>query len=130
MPAAPFAFQLKNKTLQVFKNEDYTVRLAINGTTLPEAVYLVSNGRRFKMTSADTRNYGYTFSKIQKPFDFNFEAAGFYSERYDIQLIARPNLKLFNARLNYPAYLNRPAEKLNNIGNLLVPKSTQVQLEI
>ena len=129
VPAAPFAFQLKNKTLQVFKNEDYTVRLAINGATLPESVYLVSNGRRFKMTATDARNYEYTFSKIQKPFGFNFEAAGFYSENYDVQLIARPNLKLFNARLNYPAYLNRPAEKLNNIGNLLVPEGTQIQWE-
>jgi hypothetical protein len=129
VPTAPFAFQLKNKTLQVFKNEDYTVRLGINGSTLPEAVYLVSNGRRFKMTATDARTYEYTFSKIQKAFDFNFEAAGFYSEAYNVQLIARPNLKLFNARLNYPAYLNRPAEKLNNIGNLLVPEGTQIGWE-
>jgi hypothetical protein len=129
VPAAPFSFQLKNKTLQVFKNEDYTVRLALQGNALPESVYLISNGRRYKMTAGDNRNYEYTFSKIQKPFDFNFEAAGFYSENYEVQLITRPNLKLFNARLNYPEYLKRPTEKLNNVGNLLVPEGTQIQWE-
>ncbi len=129
VPVAPFSFVIKNKTLQVFKNEDFTVQLGLEGNTLPEGVYLVSNGRKFKMTSTNGRNYEYTFSKVQKPFDFYFEGSGYNSDPYRVQLISRPNLKLFNANLNYPDYLNRPTEKQENVGNLLVPEGTVIEWE-
>jgi hypothetical protein len=129
VPEAPFSFELKNNNLKVFKNEDLTVILHLSGNSLPETVYLNANGRKQKMTMADARNFSFTFNKIQKPFEFQFEAAGFESNTYDVSLIPRPSLEVFTAHLNYPAYLKRPDETLNNVGNLLVPEGTTIRWE-
>ncbi len=129
LPEAPFLFELKNNNLKVFKNEDLTINLHLSGNSLPEAVYLYANGRKQKMSLTDARNFSFTFNKIQKPFDFHFEAAGFQSTAYAVNLIPRPSLEIFSARLNYPAYLKRTDEVLNNVGNLLVPEGTQIRWE-
>jgi hypothetical protein len=38
-PEAPFQFQLLNKNLNAFLNEDYVVKIKVVGTSLPESVY-------------------------------------------------------------------------------------------
>ncbi len=129
VPEAPFQFELQNRNLKVFKNEDLTVSLHITGNSLPETVYLYANGRKQKMNTEDARNFTFTFNKIQKSFDFHFEAAGFDSKNYDVSLIPRPSLEVFTARLTYPGYLKRSPEILNNVGNLLVPEGTTIRWE-
>jgi hypothetical protein len=124
---APFTFQLKNEKLQAFKNEDFTLSLSLMGNTIPESVYLLINGRKLRMETTDKKNYSYTFSKVQKGFDFTFEAAGFKSGQYEVELVQRPNLTFFEVSLNYPDYLNRPDETIKNVGNLTVPEGTVIQ---
>ena len=127
---APFSFHLANKNLKAFKNEDFTVDLDLKGRTMPEDVYLVSGGRRYKMEKRGKNTFGkfaYTFKKIQKATDFKFESAGFTSLNHSITLMERPTLLSFSAQLNYPAYLNKASENWDNIGNLVVPEGTQIQ---
>ncbi len=121
---APFSFLLQNKDLKAFRNEDFTVSLALQGNTIPESVYLVHNDRKLKMESADQKNYTYTFRKVQKEFEFKFEAAGFKSENFEVEIVNRPTLVAFEVTANYPAYLNKPNEQFNNVGNLTVPEGT------
>ncbi|MEO1652648.1 MAG: DUF4175 family protein, partial [Bacteroidota bacterium] len=124
---APFNFLLENEDLKAFKNEDFQVSLHLEGRALPAEVYLVAGERRYKMIKADADQFTYNFSKIQKPTRFYFEAAGFFSAAHNIELIERPSLLSFDAYLNYPAYLGKPDEKWDNIGNLVVPEGTQIQ---
>ncbi len=126
---APFTFELKNKKLQAFKNEDYEVSLKLKGRAIPQEVYLVSGGRRYKMLKKedDPTQFAYNFPKLQKPVNFYFDAAGFSSSAYEIELIERPTLLSFNAYLDYPAYLGKPDETWDNIGNLVVPEGTRIQ---
>ena len=123
---APFSFELKNTELKAFRNEDFTLNLVIAGNALPEAVYVVQNKAKFKLDAVDGRNFTYTFKNIQRPVDFRFEAAGYESADYKIQVAERPNLLSFDVTLNYPAYLGKPAEQLSNVGNLTVPEGTTV----
>ncbi|MCU0444826.1 MAG: ATPase [Microscillaceae bacterium] len=123
---APFQFILANKKLQAFKNEDFSVNLKLDGRAVPSEVFLINGGRKYKMSKDEKGVYSYLFPKLQKNTDFTFEAAGFNSKDYTIQLIERPSLLSFNAALNYPAYLGKPAEKWNNIGNLVVPEGTRI----
>jgi hypothetical protein len=123
---APFTFFLDNKKLQAFKNEDFTVNLTLQGNTIPESVYLMHNDRKLKMETVDKRHYTYTFSKVQQNFDFKFEAAGFKSAEYEIEIINRPSLAFFDVNLKYPNYLNKPSESMKNVGNLTVPEGTAI----
>jgi hypothetical protein len=124
---APFSFVLQNQSLRAFKNEDFTVSLSLIGSAVPESVYLIYNERKFKMETNDQKHYAYTFRKVQKDFDFNFEAAGFASGQFEVELVNRPVLSNFEVILNYPAYLNKPNESLQDVGNLSVPEGTVVE---
>ncbi|GAB4396274.1 MAG: ATPase [Microscillaceae bacterium] len=124
---APFQFELKNEKLQAFKNEDFTVQLRVAGRAIPSEVYLVSGGRRYKMTAGVLGEFSYLFPKLQKPVSFRFEAAGFGSDSYQIALVERPSLLSFSANLVYPAYLGKANERWENIGNLVVPEGTRIQ---
>jgi hypothetical protein len=123
---APFRFELQNKQLKAFKGEDLKVSLTIKGEALPKDVYLVTSEGKIKMQQ-DATGYHYTFQKIQKAEKFNFEAAGFNSNTYEVELLERPSLLSFSANLIYPAYLGKTPESLKNIGNLVVPEGTQVE---
>jgi hypothetical protein len=130
IPEAPFAFILENSDLQAFKNEDFKVNLHIEGDALPENVYLFSNGRKIKMVKSGEQNYEYTFAKIQANTLFNFEAAGFSSTDYSLKVVSRPDIKNFLISLDYPSYLKKKNEKLNNTGNLEIPEGTKVKWQI
>lgn len=125
---APFQFEIVNPNLQAIKNEDYTLKLNLLGNSLPEDVYLVTNGRKYKMNvSDDNRAFDYTFSKIQEETDFHFIAGGFNSSSHKIKLVSRPNLLSFNVSLKYPAYLGKRSEDFDNVGNLVVPEGTVIR---
>lgn len=129
-PEAPFVFQLQNEDLLAFFNEDFTVSLFLDGETIPDAVYLVSNGQRWKMESVDNAQFVYTFDNLQNAIDFQFEAAGFFSSTHSIQLINRPELTQLKVTFNYPAYLKLKQQELLNAGNLQIPEGTKVTWRI
>ncbi len=123
---APFKFQIMNKDLIAVKNEDFTIKLSLIGNTIPESVYLVAHDRKYKMQSTDSKNYTFTFSKVQEAVDFYFTASGFQSNSFELEIVNKPNLLSFDVELSYPDYLNKPSENFENVGNLLIPEGTQV----
>jgi hypothetical protein len=124
---APFSFILENKSLKAFRNDDFTLKLTLKGEALPTAVYLVQNGSKFKLTRDGNQNFSYLFKNLQRDVAFSFEAAGFVSEEYYIKVAERPSLLSFDVNLHYPAYLKKPSEGLNNVGNLSVPEGTTIE---
>ena len=128
-PEAPFTFNLQNTSLVAFKNEDFPVKLAIEGSSIPEKVYINASGRRFRMTPDENGLYSHTFQNVQRDTPFYIEASGFSTNPYEINVVDRPNLKNFSVYLDYPDYLNRKDERLNNAGNLQVPEGTSVSWE-
>ena len=127
---APFTFEVENKSLKTYRNEDFTLNLHIKGDVLPEEVYLTYNDRRYKMEpdlESKGRKYSYTFNKLQENIDFNFLASGYKSEAYEISILNRPQLLSFDVIATYPSYLGMKPEKLENVGNLMIPEGTQLR---
>lgn len=130
VPKAPFTFNLGNNDLLAFKNEDYTLSIKLKGTAIPETAYLLNNDRKMKMTKKEAGLFTYTFPKIQNDKNIRFEAAGFNSPEYNITVVDRPILKNFNVYLNYPAYLGKDSDVLENTGNLQIPAGTKVKWQL
>jgi len=126
-PVAPFRFHVDNEDLMAFKNENFDLILSITGEAIPENVYLNLGERKIKLNSNNKTNYTYTFQKLSKDVSFHFDAAGFSSENYMIEVVNRPNIKNFNVSLMYPGYLRRNRETLTNIGNLQIPEGTKIE---
>ncbi|HSI89564.1 MAG TPA: DUF4175 family protein [Adhaeribacter sp.] len=126
-PAAPFQFEIQNENLQAYKNEDYQLKVAVKGNTLPNQVSILYNGREQMLKKVSQNEYVFDFKNLQKPVDFQLAGSGFFSEEYALELLERPNLKNFNIVINYPAYLKKGVETVENTGNLTVPEGSTLQ---
>ncbi|WP_245964480.1 DUF4175 family protein [Rufibacter immobilis] len=125
-PEAPFEFVIQNSSLQAFKGEDFQLEVAIKGKSVPEEVALVLDGQEVPLKKGKGQTYVYEFQQVQESVDFQLAGAGFYSKPSRLTVVARPALRQLKAELKYPSYLRKPAEVLDNTGDLTIPEGTQV----
>lgn len=123
---APFTFVLLNESLESTQFEDFEILMTIEGSSIPQDVYIDIAGFRYLLTPNRDGDYSYTFKNLKEPISFKFNAAGFDSKPYTIELNQRAIVNGFNAHLQYPAYTGIKSETLNNVGDLIVPKGTVV----
>ncbi|WP_242926274.1 DUF4175 family protein [Pontibacter vulgaris] len=126
-PAAPFKFIVETNPLQTFRGEDFELKVAIAGKAIPSEVFILYNGRRQKLNNNGRNSYTYTFKQPQKSVDFELEGSGFTSDTYTLQLLSRPNLKDFRMEVNFPAYLKRKPEVVQNTGNATIPEGSTLK---
>jgi hypothetical protein len=124
---APFEFNITNNKLEAYRNEDFQLNLELTGDVIPDEVFLVYNDRRFRMNPESEKVYSYTFNKLQQNVEFNFLASGFESVHHELSLLNRPTLLSFDVIAQYPSYLNKASEKLENVGNLVIPEGTTIR---
>ncbi|PTX22424.1 uncharacterized protein DUF4175 [Pontibacter mucosus] len=126
-PQAPFDFVVQNQALQTYRGEDFTLDVAVEGKSVPSEVYINYNGRRQRLTpNARGGGYTYTFKQLQRPVNFQLEGSGFFSDSYTLNLLSRPNLKDFRMLVQFPKYLNRKPEEVQNTGNASVPEGSTI----
>ena len=128
-PKAPFEFSVSN-SLTGFYNENYTLQVQLVGDALPEDLYLINGNQRIKFDKTEASTFSYTFENLQNEFDFQLEAAGFFSDVYHLSVISRPELSGFNVDLLFPRYIGRRSESLLNAGNLEIPEGTVVSWKL
>lgn len=126
-PKAPFDFIVNSGSLNAFYNEDLTINVTLDGAALPESAYLIMGQQRVKLDPIGPGNFNYTFENLQNGFDFQVEAAGYFSEVFRVNLLNRPELGAFNVDLVFPPYLQRKSETIANTGNLDIPEGTKVK---
>ena len=118
---------IENQSLLAFPNEDFVLRIRLEGDAIPAAGYLIADQQRLKLENLKDGEFSYTFEKLQQDFGFQIEAAGFYSNLFTIKIVNRPELLNLNVQLQFPRYMGRPAEELNNAGNLEIPEGTRIK---
>lgn len=125
VPVAPFSFNITNDKLEGFRNEDFILKVSLDGNFVPEDLYINFGGRRIKTKRSEKNDqFIYTFQNLQNSVNFTLEAAGFKSERNVLDVSARPNLKEYFVSLDYPAYTGKKDEIITNISNITVPEGT------
>lgn len=124
---APFIFIVENQSLEVPQQEDYEVRVAIEGATVPSEAFINIEGNIYRMRQLDKSHYSYQFKSVQRSFDFHFEGAGVVSAQYRLEVFPKPAVVDYRVVLSYPAYTNKLQETLDNEGDLVVPQGTMVK---
>ncbi|MCC2545727.1 DUF4175 family protein [Hymenobacter sp. BT175] len=125
-PPAPFTFVIQNKSLKAFQNEDFKLEVAVEGDALPAEVSIRYGGRERRLTKAQGNRYTYEFRQLQQDTEFQLSGAGYTSADYQLDVVARPDLRDFSVQVTYPAYLGKAAETIRNTGNLTVPEGSTV----
>ena len=127
---APFEFILMNEKLEAFKNESFNLKVKIDGEQIPESAYIKLDDRRIKLSKNGENVYSFLFNNIHQDINFEFEAAGFLSDTYQVHLLQRPELRSFMIDLDYPQYTGIKDESIQNSGNLIIPEGTNISWNI
>jgi hypothetical protein len=123
---APFSFALKEGKLEVPQFEDYNLDIKVEGTALPNEVFVEIDGFQYKAEKIDNQNFTYLFRNVQKDTKFNIVSGNIRSVSETLEVIKKPNLNDFKVVLNYPLYTGRQKEVLDNVGDMIVPEGTVV----
>lgn len=123
---SPFQFSVMNSKLQTIQYQDYELKMKVDGKVLPDEASININGFAYPLTKKSATEYVYTFVKPQKDASFYFSAAGFRSKDFSLKVLAKPIIVKFNTDLNFPAYLGKKNESLQNIGDITVPEGTRI----
>jgi len=125
-PEAPFTFKLLSDLSDVEEGEDLPVKLSLEGTDLPEQVYLISENGKFLMTRIGRNAYSGGIKKPSNSGSFHFEANTFESSNYSFKVFGKSAIGKLQARLHYPTYLGRTDETIENAGDMTVPEGTVI----
>jgi len=121
---APFTFEILNKELKTVQQKDFDLHVRVNGTEIPEQLYITIGSSQFRLEKENNVTFNYTFKNVQNDQHFNLTADGYQSREYELKAVPNPLILNFDISLTYPAYLHKTFERLNNTGDLIVPAGT------
>ena len=124
---APFSFVLPFKDTLVKENAEVTIGLTMVGDALPEEVYLVRNGKSYLMKSESQSHFVYTLRNIVENAELQFEAAGYKSENFSVNVMSQFDLGNIVITAIYPPYLHKKSEALSPLGSITLPMGTQLK---
>jgi hypothetical protein len=127
VPMAPFSIVIQNDALTVAERDDFGLDIQVEGTRLPDRVFVELGGTRFRMNAESKRNFSHVFRNVDQTQRFRLYADGFYFGPYDLTVLPKPVLVNFNLELVYPPYTGMQNNSLQNTGDLTVPEGTEIQ---
>lgn len=123
---APFKFELADTDLSVVQFEDYTLEVSTEGTAIPKDVFIRFDDFQYRMEESSPNNFSYTFRNVQKDIDFEVFSGFVNSEKQNLRVLLKPNLTGFYMDMVYPKYTKRQNERLENIGDVVIPQGTRI----
>ncbi len=124
---APFSFVIDNPSLQVAQQEDFELRVSIQGDAVPSEAFINIEGNRYRLQQLDKSHFSYLFKTVQRSCNFRLEAVDVTSPQFTLQVFPKPAVVDFEVALSYPAYTHKPNETLANEGEMVVPQGTSVK---
>jgi hypothetical protein len=123
---APFRFLLHADSLRAVQFSDYILTVQVEGSALPNEVFISLGNVQYRLTKDAPNAFSYKFVNVQKDTEFKLFAGGVESREYLLNVLRKPNILSFTAKLNFPAYVGRASEELSNVGDLVVPQGTNI----
>ncbi|MEI6059353.1 MAG: DUF4175 family protein [Bacteroidota bacterium] len=123
---APFVVKVMNDKLQAVQQDDFTVKIKIEGDEIPAQFSIESDHASYKMERVSNVLYCYTFKNLQHDTHFIITADHYNSKEYNIKVLPKPIILSFDVQAEYPSYLGRKNETTANTGDLTVPMGTRL----
>ena len=123
---APFTFTIENENLLGIQQQDFELKIKVQGTEIPDVAFIEIENNQFRLDKSDKLHFTYLIKNLPKNIIFRLFADGFYSKPFELKALPKPTLVNFNVNLVYPYYLQKKTEQINNTGDLLIPAGTKV----
>ncbi len=126
----PYRIVLLNDSLIALQHEDFTVRLRIEGEELPMQLKMVQGKFAYRIPEISPGYYEYVFRDMEGDVFFKLQTEEFESASYHLKVNPKPVIYNFTVAMDFPAYLGKPSEVIENAGDLLVPEGTLLNWSI
>ena len=122
----PFSIFIRNESLHVAYEEDFTLDIDVQGDMLPAEVFVETDGRLFPCRRNSPVSFSYVFRKVRQPVEFRLVGGKYRSAPYVLEVNYKPLMSGMKVTLRYPPYMNRRPEVVDNSLNLQIPAGTKV----
>jgi len=123
---APFKFVINPDSLRTVQFADYILKVKVEGQALPNEMFINLGNVQYRLTKDAANEFSYKFVNVQKDVPFNLFAGGLESDEYTLGVLRKPNILSFDVKLNFPEYIGRKSEDMNNVGDLVIPQGTTI----
>jgi len=126
LPPAPFVFSILNNNLDVIQGKSITLEIQTKGKVVPNEAKIIFNNQQYILQNTGNGIFTYTFSDVQQPIDFYVEANAIQSKEYRIETLKTPTINTILLDLNYPKYLRKKNQTIQNSNGITVPEGTAI----
>ena len=118
---------INTNNLECLQFEDFNLEVSLSGEKIPANVLIEIDNNKFNLAKKNITNFHFLFKNVNKDIEFRLYADGIYSNKYTLKSLLKPSIINFYTFLNYPKYTNFPNEKIENIGDFIVPEGTKIK---
>jgi len=124
---SPFRVELLNHDLYAFQQEDFDLKVKVAGEEIPADLYIQTEGYTYRMKKSSPTDFSFVFKSLQGETGFQISANRYLSPEYLIHVYPRPTILSFTVIFTYPGYTGRNREEIENTGDIVVPKGTNIE---
>lgn len=124
---APFQFQIENKNLKALQFSDFELKVTTEGSVIPNDIFIEVEKYQYRLIRDSQNVFHYTFANVTKDLTFRLYAGEVQSVPQKLSVVYKPHIGGFKTILNYPPYVGKKNETLENIGDINVPQGTNIQ---
>lgn len=112
--------------LEGIVGEDYVLNFRVEGTELPEKLFIEYNDKKYKAEHLNKHQFSFVFPNIRTDIPFTIYADDEKYDLYSLKAISKPSIKSLQLVIDYPAYLNMKDEVVSNPADLTLPEGTRI----
>ena len=126
----PFTFSLKNKSLEVIEGTPFNLEVSVYGDLLPEDIMIRFNNEQYYLKKRKVDLFSFDFSPVESDIEFNLFSGSTYSPTYLLSVIDKPSIVSSKITLQYPKYIKRDNQIIENFTNIRVPQGTKITWDL
>jgi hypothetical protein len=128
--ASPFHFVVGNEKLTAVQYDDFTLEVDVEGSALPDEVFLVMDDYQYRMSKESASEFRYVFTNVRENQEFRIVSGKYGSDMHELKVLPKPKILDFSILADYPAYTGLKDVEIKNNGDLTVPEGTKIDWDI
>ena len=129
-PSPPFKYILLNKHLNCIQFEDFKLKVSLSGKEIPNEVFVIQNGNKFKLNKLDDNYFEFNFRHVSSNIKFQFFAGGYTSRPYSIICLMQPKVVNVEIDVNPPKYTGKKNDKITSSGDIVIYEGSLVKWKV
>ncbi|MCK4679405.1 MAG: hypothetical protein KAT48_14825 [Bacteroidales bacterium] len=122
----PFELIIINDSLKAIQQEDFILNVQVEGDETPDHIMITIGENSFRLSKENKITHYYRFKNIQRNTKFILSAGKVHTKEYEIIVFPKPIILNFEIELDYPAYILKEDEVVENMGDVVVPEGSVI----